>query len=388
MIRKTLPYYVYQIDAIEGWLDEQARSGLFLQKRRLGRMCFQQDTPRPMRYRIDVKRNLGYAGEKERIAAYAEMGWEYVCDLTPQLDIYCCADPDTPELNTDEETLHEVLDKKLTTEQRLGIFAIIWIPIWLYQMMFRDLLHGRGATSFYDFLTSPYLLLYPGILLLVLSWLIDIYCGMRDASATKKRLLLTRDYHCISQEQRRMHTHYAKLAMLGVCLLICAILWIDLKRGEKNYPVAEAPLPTVTQVFPGHEEAQLLAKDPVRRAEWLSYSYAPLMRGTMVRQWGGEDADILESSDVYPPEQTWYYNADQFDIAWEWLADGYVKEQTADMTPVTVPGWEHAWFRSWTNNSGTPSQLLILQNGKAVWKIGYGDDTVYDLADALDKFAR
>ena len=54
MIRKTLPYYVYQIDAIESWLDEQARSGLFLQKFSMGRMCFQQDAPRPMRYRIDV----------------------------------------------------------------------------------------------------------------------------------------------------------------------------------------------------------------------------------------------------------------------------------------------------------------------------------------------
>ena len=87
MIRKTLPYYVYQIDAIESWLDEQARSGLFLLDLRLGTMRFRQDTPKPMRYRIDVKRNRGYTGEKERIAAYAEMGWEYVCDLTPQLDI-------------------------------------------------------------------------------------------------------------------------------------------------------------------------------------------------------------------------------------------------------------------------------------------------------------
>ena len=41
-----------------------------------------------------------------------------------------------------------------------------------------------------------------------------------------------------------------------------------------------------------------------------------------------------------------------------------------------------------TNNSGTPSQLLILQNGKTVWEIGYGDDTAYDLADALNVFAR
>ena len=51
-------------------------------------------------------------------------------------------------------------DKKLTSEQRMGIIGLIFIPIWLYQMMFRNLLQGRDITGFYDFLTSPYVLLY------------------------------------------------------------------------------------------------------------------------------------------------------------------------------------------------------------------------------------
>ena len=383
---KILPYYVYQVDAIESWLDDQARQGLFLTdvRSRLT-MDFEKGDPRPVRYRIDVKQNPGTYGEKERIADYQEFGWKYVCELAADMDVYRCDDPDAPELNTDEEALHEVLDKKLTSEQRMGIIGLIFIPIWLYQMMFRNLLQGRDITGLYDFLTSPYVLLYPAILLLALYWLIVFSRGMRDAAATKKRLLLTRDYHCIGQERRRIHTHYVMLAMLGVCLLICAILWIGLKRGEKNYPVADSPLPTVTQVFPGHDEAQLLAIDPVHRDEMLFYSYAPLMRSTMVRQWGGEN--MLDPSEGFH-ENTWYYNADQLDIAWEWVADGYVKEKTADMTPITVSGWEHAWFRSWTNSRGLPGQLLILQNGKTVWEIGYGDDTAYDLADALDKFAR
>ena len=383
---KLLPYYLIQIDAIESWLDDQAKKGLFLTEfARPGVMHFEKGEPRTVRYRIDVKRDIGTYGEKERIADYQEFGWKYVCELAADMDVYRCDDPDAPELNTDEETLHEVLDKKLTSEQRMGIIGLIFIPIWLYQMMFRNLLQGRDITGFYDFLTSPYVLLYPAILLLALYWLIVFSRGMRDAAATKKRLLLTRDYHCIGQERRRIHTHYVMLAMLGVCLLICAILWIGLKRGEKNYPVADSPLPTVTQVFPGHDEAQLLAIDPVHRDEMLFYSYAPLMRSTMVRQWGGEN--MLDPSEGFH-ENTWYYNADQLDIAWEWVADGYVKEKTADMTPITVSGWEHAWFRSWTNSRGLPGQLLILQNGKTVWEIGYGDDTAYDLADALDKFAR
>ena len=111
MIR-LLPYYIYQVDAIESWLDEQAEKGLFLTEYASPQvMHFRKDAPRPVRYRVDVKRNTGTYGEKERVAAYREMGWEYVCDLTGDLDVYRCDDPAAPELNTDEETLRGVLDK-------------------------------------------------------------------------------------------------------------------------------------------------------------------------------------------------------------------------------------------------------------------------------------
>ena len=129
---KTIPYYFYQVDAIEGWLDEQAQKGLFPLETRFGTaMSFRRDTPRTVRYRIDVKRNIGYTDEKARIAAYREMGWEYVCDLTPYLDIYRCDDPAAPELNTDEETLHQVLDKKLRSQILWSIALICLIPVWL-----------------------------------------------------------------------------------------------------------------------------------------------------------------------------------------------------------------------------------------------------------------
>ena len=52
---KLLPYYLYQIDAIESWLDDQAKKGLFLTdvRSRLT-MGFEKGEPRPVRYRIDV----------------------------------------------------------------------------------------------------------------------------------------------------------------------------------------------------------------------------------------------------------------------------------------------------------------------------------------------
>ena len=84
---KTIPYYFYQVDAIESWLDEQAQKGLFPLKTHFGSaMSFRKDTPHAVRYRIDVKRKIGYTDEKARIAAYREMGWEcawYAADAEP-----------------------------------------------------------------------------------------------------------------------------------------------------------------------------------------------------------------------------------------------------------------------------------------------------------------
>ena len=81
---KTIPYYFYQVDAIESWLDEQAQKGLFPLETRFGTaMSFRKDTPRAVRYRIDVKRNIGYTDEKARIAAYRELGWDCLLYTSP-----------------------------------------------------------------------------------------------------------------------------------------------------------------------------------------------------------------------------------------------------------------------------------------------------------------
>ena len=75
MIR-ILPYYVYQVDAIESWLDEQAKKGLFLTdvRSRLT-MDFKKGDPRPVRYRIDVKQNPGTNAHSPDAYAFDAEGW-------------------------------------------------------------------------------------------------------------------------------------------------------------------------------------------------------------------------------------------------------------------------------------------------------------------------
>ena len=83
---------------------------------------------------------------------------------------------------------------------------------------------------------------------------------------------------------------------------------------------------------------------------------------------------------------SWYYDADVYRIAWTWLAEGYAQEQAqeAGAEAITVPGWECAWYAADADPYG--GQMLVLQNGKEVWRIGY--DGGQRLTDALDAFAR
>ena len=127
---KLMPYEPYEIDALESWLDEQARKGCFLSQSHGKWLQFYRDAPRPLRCRIDVKPDPGY--HEDRVAAFRDMGWEYVCELSPQLDVYTCGDPSVPDLNTDENTLHSVLDGLLRKKQTANVVAALLLVPYVY----------------------------------------------------------------------------------------------------------------------------------------------------------------------------------------------------------------------------------------------------------------
>ncbi len=217
---KLIPYYFFQVDAIEGWLDEQAQKGLFLSEvgypADLAR--FTRGEPRKVRYRIDIKQNTGYADEKERTAAYKEMGWDYVCDLRSDLDIYRCGDPDTPELNTDEETLHSVLDSKLKGQILYSIALLCLIPVWFYVIVLRNRWPLDGSCGW----------LWLCIGLLFLAWLMDGIACITAALSARRRRLLRRAYYSPAGLRLWRAVRWSVRLLPVVVLLICLILLLVL----------------------------------------------------------------------------------------------------------------------------------------------------------------
>ena len=298
---KLLPYYVYQVDAIESWLDEQAEKGLFLTEYASPQiMHFRKDAPRPVRYRIDVKRNTGTYGEKERVTAYREMGWEYVCDLAGDLDVYRCDDPAAPELNTDEKTLHEVLDKKLKCQILWGVALICLIPVWLYIVVLRDM---PGFSGIYGLLLSGYGALLLCAALLVLSWLINSIACIVSAVTTRKRRLLRRARRSPAQLRRWRAIRLSVNLLPPIALVLCLLLLAVYTRSGKDIPVEGFPVPTVAEVFPGVQSSD----------QWATATSELLSRHRYLRQ---KDLTLSYSRDGG------YYDADVYDIAWGWLAEG------------------------------------------------------------------
>lgn len=375
---KLMPYEPYEIDAMEGWLDEQARKGCFLSQSHGRWLQFYRDTPRELRYRIDVKPDPGY--REDRVAAFRDMGWEYVCELSPQLDVYTCGDPTVPDLNTDEDTLHSVLDGLLRKKQIANVVAALLLVPYVYFVLVLPILRSH-YTGLYAMLLNGYLFLLPALILLLVCWLTELIRGFLDARSARRRLVLHRTYHTEKRARRRqLRAVLILLTLVAAAGLVYAASRSYSSSRDRYFDPADYPGPTVTQVFPD-QLPPLPESGPyyLRVRDFAFRSGGLVYDGVSLRQFRSRDDGQL----------LYVYNMDQMDIAFAWLAAGYVREQADahDGRSVTVSGWPAAYLCRWPIEDGTDEyQQLLLLDGKTVWSVLYtGPD---DLSAALDVFGK
>lgn len=374
---KLMPYEPYEIDAIESWLDEQARKGCFLSQAHGRWLKFYRDAPRPLRCRIDVKPDPGY--QEDRVAAFQDMGWEYVCELSPQLDVYTCGDPSVPDLNTDEDTLHSVLDGLLRKKQTANVVATLLLVPYVYFVLVLPVLRSH-YTGLYDMLLNGYLFLLPALVLLLVCWLSELIRGFLDARSARRRLMLHRTFHTEKRARRRQLRAVLILLTLVAAGLVYAASRSYSSSSDRYFDPADYPGPTVTQVFPD-QLPPLPESGPyyLRVHDFAFRSGGLVYDGVSLRQFRSRDGGQL----------LYVYNMDQMDIAFAWLAAGYVQEQADAHSgqPVTVSGWPAAYLCRWPTEDGTDEyQQLLLLDARTVWSVLYtGPD---DLSAALDVFAK
>ena len=139
-VTKPVPCSMYDIPGIQEWLDDMALQGFFLEdfSRQRDRAGFRMDDPKPVRYRLDP---VGKPNRQEpdREELYAQMGWEYVCHIPRFYYIYCCADPEAPELYSDPQSLSIAMGGMIQREVKTSIFVTLFAIAGLLLLTLADL---------------------------------------------------------------------------------------------------------------------------------------------------------------------------------------------------------------------------------------------------------
>ena len=378
---KTIPYYFYQVDAIESWLDEQAQKGLFLLETRLGTaMSFRKETPRAVRYRIDVKRSIGYTDEKARIAAYREMGWEYVCDLTPYLDIYRCDDPAAPELNTDPAL--QALTLARMNRQTLGQMAGYLVQLLLNSLFF------FGSALFWvqggPILMLAALGLWAGLPILLGLAVLWADCGLRLWGLARQRRKLAHGRELDHKKNWRIGKNRwwvwrGTSAVLTVAML-ASILWLQLgSEAAYTHPLEESAFPLMPAPL-----AEELGAEPKLRPEYntdrMTSHSDPLFTYREANQW----ADLRTAQGTITLD---------WDITYIRTATPWLSHQAATALRharrfgafsraevQTVSGLAADEAFTWDNGFST---VLLLRRGREVALVQLFSHYAGDTADAL-----
>ena len=353
-IARLNPYQAFEIDAVEGWLDDMAQRGYRLENRSGGRFFFQETEPKNVRHRVDVRRN-SWDNTNERKVDYEEFGWEYVCALDSRLDIYRATRSDAVELNTDEELLREALEKSQRTLKWTVIIANVLLAIILLGL--GSLIHREG---FFRILFTRNDLQLPIMTLWILVFLFQTYREIRAYRAIKRRPLLQRTVHTRELEKKRRKDHLLDFALrfiLLALLLFNLILQTDGVRESVDLYTGDYVQYTVQQVLPEDAESN--------DSEW-AFRY-----------------DRFLAQEYYFGQYTLSgerdYDVRIYEAKWDWLASGYAREAShlTNAELISVPGHESAWFyrgeplmfRSYTSTKNM--QNVILLRGSCVIEIAY-----------------
>lgn len=352
-IAKLLPYELWEIDAVEGWLDDMASQGLIFTHFSGGYYYFREEAPQILRHRLDLHKSS--INHEQRHEEFLEFGWEHICYVNSRTDIYRAAREDAVELNTDEVTLRSAMAR---TQRRIrNTMYICWgISIFL---LISAIISLRRFGFFRIPMTKDWqdfckLLLW-GALILVGD--VRLWRSCRDI---KRRSLLDRTYHSKEEEAVRRKEQRARTV---ICLILLVMSATSL--FESDYSVGEH----MEIVDTGYARYSIQEILPEAVAADSSHDAAIYVSHTL-----SEEYHFLQETAT---GNDYYVNVHKARSTW--LARAYAREQAqiAKAEKLFVAGHEAAWFYRGTPISrrhylDTPdTQNLILLQGSLVVEIEY-----------------
>ena len=353
-VAKLLPYELWEIDAVEGWLDDMASQGLIFTHNSGGYFYFREDAPQTLRHRLDF-REKRWSHSTERRQFFEDCGWEYLCYINDRTDLYRTARSDTVEIHTDESILEEIMEKYVRRQKimLLGcqILLVLMLAFLIWQFCTYGFFSSLLTNRFWDFF------LIPLWLFVIIFGDIRLWRSFRDI---KGRALLERSYHTREREQKRRREQRIDFI---VRLMILVPLVLELFRPSQY---AAEHLPWEGSGYESYSIHQVLPEDanPYQQPSLFFMDYPAARR-------------------LFHDEKTadgkWNYEVKIYETKSDWLARCYIREQArlAGAQSIAVPGHDTAWFFIGTPVSqrhryeAPDTQNLLLLRGNVVIEIAY-----------------
>jgi len=307
------PCSVYDVGAMEQWLESMAAKGLILEEDGffMGFGTFRKEQPQTLRYRLEATptRDGIFSEEAEPSEDARElnrlMGWRY-CGRRGQFHIYVCADDSAPELHTDPR-VQAISLQTLNKHLIKGICNAI-----IHFLIFYFLYYSRAMISAFLLLGTPAMVLFWA--LIIVGFIRRVW-GLAQLFRLQKRLRggVPPEHRPVSRQASLIRLSGISLRIITV--ILCVILALShLAANFEAVPLDEYegdfPFATLADLYPDAQVDQLnsiLHSEVHEWSDWISpenYEYS-------------EYADLTFSDGT---SQTCYLKLEYFHTRWEWTA--------------------------------------------------------------------
>ena len=296
MIR-VVPYDCIETFAVQEWLDNQAKNGWQLKRLRSLTASFTKSEPRCTRYRLDPLTAEKY--DDEILEAYADQGWNYVCDSGGnRFRVFRSDDPDIPELHTDQEVLWRAMRGGIIGN---AVGLVVFLLLMLY-LLFRP--NGWLAVFFMDspllqILTDNAIYLVLGMLFLLMFWI--LYGIVFLGAARRAYRDLKQGYAGKRPSDRRCQIRLLVLFLLFLGVVIMGFVKTGQSADHFRSPDAGMPLPGWEDVAPEEFRLSMENIDPQEKMmqRFAFDSYSPFAEKIERQREKGKTNGLFYDADCY-----------------------------------------------------------------------------------------
>lgn len=403
------------------WLQEMAEKGFLYKRKDIFTCVFEKASPQKRRYRV-LERKWRKMGEEEK-ALYHEAGWSAVASYNG-VTVFTTADPDAPELFSDEDSHLRMLRNKKMESAIVIVLGILLILSRIRQTVgtgFRiydkEFIYQMGRLNALEYAFNPVWITFSGVVFdiaILIMWIMLVINEIRFLKLYSGKESFEYDipYTDIRYVKLKGRVRSNQLLIKVFLLLILAPMIIGIIRlggsfneGEKALTYNESH-PVMMREFDSAnwDKAKPLIQQSRDRGEEIDY-YAEKRRGGLILKETYEEQLNTYTDDGNGKELISYWSK-YIVVRDEYKAEEYLGENIAFHMNDAVGGdekWKEAlekvriecedvdYAGYYTNlesfeNGMAQNQILYLKKGADIQEIQYVGPI--DLRDKIDLFVK